>query len=405
MEIYLVGGAVRDKLLNIPVKDRDWVVVGSTPDEMLKLGYLQVGKDFPVFLHPQTKEEYALARTEKKSGHGYHGFTCNTDKNISLLDDLTRRDLTINAIAESTDGQLIDPFNGISDIKNGLLRHISPAFKEDPVRILRTARFAARFSKFGFNIAHETHHLMKSMVQNNEVDHLVPERIWAELSKALEEQSPSQFFRSLESCGALDRIIPEISQLFTTPQSHQHHPEGDAGTHTLMVLDLARQLSDDKTICFAALCHDLGKGITAKEYLPKHPDHETNGQKLIKQICRRLKVPNQFKTFALIVAKYHTHLHKLNQQSALEILTLLEKLSVFKQNSMLEAFITTCIADTKGRKGFENTPYPQADLLRKLAEKTKTITSAVFRKKGLEGKEIGIAIHQKRLTTIENNMT
>ncbi|MDH3354798.1 MAG: multifunctional CCA addition/repair protein, partial [Chromatiales bacterium] len=298
MKIYLVGGAVRDKLLGVEPKDRDWVVVGATPDEMIAQGFTPVGSDFPVFLHPETKEEYALARTERKSGHGYHGFEFHADPSVTLEEDLIRRDLTINAMAEDDAGHIFDPFNGQADLENGRLRHVSDAFSEDPVRILRIARYAARFNRWGFHIAHDTHKLMKQMVDNGEIDHLVPERVWQETARALGEDAPQRFFDVLHKCGALKVIFPEIEALFGVPQPKHHHPEEDTGVHVMMVVEQAARLTDDLKVRFAALVHDLGKGTTPESEWPRHIAHEDRGVMLVEKLCERLRVPKDFRDLA-----------------------------------------------------------------------------------------------------------
>lgn len=310
MQTYLVGGAVRDQLLDYPVKEKDWVVVGATVDEMLAAGYQQVGSDFPVFLHPKTKDEHALARTERKTAPGYRGFEVHASPDVTLEEDLRRRDLTINAMAKDADGQLIDPYHGQADLEQKLLRHVSPAFAEDPVRILRVARFAARYAHLGFSVAEETTELMSQMVQHGDVDALVAERVWQEFYKALGERNPEVFIEVLRSCGALKIILPEIDALFGVPQPIEHHPEIDTGIHTMMVLQQACLLSDDEDTRFAALCHDLGKALTPEENWPSHYGHEANGIKPIQQLCKRLRIPNAFRELASITAKYHLHVHR-----------------------------------------------------------------------------------------------
>ncbi|ACY57472.1 tRNA nucleotidyltransferase [Yersinia pestis D106004] len=305
MNIYLVGGAVRDSLLNLPVTEQDWVVVGATPEQLLKLGYQQVGKDFPVFLHPVSHEEYALARTERKSGQGYTGFTCYAAPDVTLEDDLLRRDLTVNAIARSADGEFIDPYHGKQDLENRVLRHVSDAFGEDPLRVLRVARFAARFAYLGFTIAPETMSLMSNMAQSGELSALTPERVWKETEKALKTQSPHVYFQVLRDCGALAVLFPEIERLFGVPAPEKWHPEIDTGIHTLMTLAIAAQLSPEVDIRFAALCHDLGKGLTPKEHWPHHHGHGPAGVKLVEQLCQRLRIPNPVRDLAKLVAEYH----------------------------------------------------------------------------------------------------
>ena len=310
METYLVGGSVRDQLLGLPIRDKDWVVVGACPEQMLELGFRSVGKDFPVFLHPKTNEEYALARTERKVAPGYKGFAIHASPDVTLEQDLARRDLTINAIAQSHDGKLIDPYNGQADLKNKCLRHVSPAFTEDPVRVLRIARFAARFD---FSIADETKILIRHMVDSNELDHLVPERVWLELTKAMSTEKPSLFFTTLRNVGALKNLFPEVDRLFGVPQVPKWHPEVDTGIHVMMVIDQAAKLSTDIAVIFAALCHDLGKGTTPAETLPDHKGHEARSIELTQLLCERLRVPKDIHNLALKVAEYHTHMHLLDR--------------------------------------------------------------------------------------------
>ena len=363
MEIYLVGGAVRDKLLGLPVKEQDWVVIGETPKSMVKQGFRPVGKDFPVFLHPQSREEYALARTERKTAPGYKGFTVHASPDVSLEQDLIRRDLTINAMAMTPQGQLIDPYGGQPDLEKRIFRHISPAFAEDPVRILRVARFAARYGHLGFTLAEETRVLTQSMVTAGEVDHLVPERVWAELFKALNEKSPSAFFYTLKDCMALDKIFPEINCLFGVPQPEKHHPEIDTGIHAMLCLEQAALLSSSPEVRFAALVHDLGKGVSPKANWPHHYGHEAQGLPILEQMCERLRVPNSFKSLAIQVMHYHTNCHRAFELRASTLTDMLAALGAFKPTNKLSEFLLACEADAKGRTGFENFPYPQAELL------------------------------------------
>ncbi|MCK5641508.1 MAG: multifunctional CCA addition/repair protein, partial [Gammaproteobacteria bacterium] len=348
MKIYLVGGAVRDQLLGLTVKDHDWVVVGSTPEQMQAKGYQTVGKDFPVFLHPKTHEEYALARTERKSAPGYKGFIVHAEPDVSLEQDLARRDLTINAIAQDEDGNLTDPYNGQQDIKDKILRHVSPAFTEDPVRVLRIARFAARF---GFTIADETKQLIQQMVEAKELDHLVPERVWQELEKALATPQPSLFFMALREAGALATLFPEVDKLFGVPQVAKWHPEIDTGIHVMMVIDQAAKLSDEIIVRFAALCHDLGKGTTAKDILPHHYGHEIRSVKLSKVLCQRLRVPKDIANFALKFAEYHTHIHLIFEMKAATILKVIEALDAFRKPELFNYFLLAGEADSRGRTG------------------------------------------------------
>jgi tRNA nucleotidyltransferase (CCA-adding enzyme) len=366
VQIYKVGGAVRDRLLKQKVSDIDYVVVGATIDEMLQLGYKAVGKDFPVFLHPQSKEEYALARTEKKISKGYKGFTFYTSPDISIEEDLYRRDLTINAIAEDKQGLLIDPFSGAADLKNKKLRHVSEAFAEDPVRILRTARFAARFASLGFTVANKTMKLMKKMVKNGEVDALVAERVWKEFESALAEKHPEVFFQVLRQCGALQRLLPEIDNLFGVPQVEKWHPEVDTGVHTMMVLQQAVRLSEqlsgqDKlnkeqqtALRFAALVHDVGKGITPRHDWPSHKKHEFNGIQLVKNLCARFKVPKQVSNLALLVTEHHLLYHRMGELKKGTIIRFFNSIDAFRRPQRLSLFLLACEADSRGRKGFED---------------------------------------------------
>ena len=398
MQTYLVGGSVRDKLLGLPVKDRDWVVVGSDIDEMLNLGFTPVGKDFPVFLHPQTHEEYALARTERKTGNGYKGFTVFADPEVTLEQDLLRRDLTINAIAQSEQGELIDPFNGQADLKNKLLRHVSPAFIEDPVRVLRIARFAARFD---FKIAEETKQLIEQMVINGELENLVPERVWQELSKALMTDQPSRFFTSLQECSALKVLFPEVDALFGVPQPAKWHPEIDTGVHVMLVLDKAAELSDDICVRFAALSHDLGKGTTPKEILPSHYGHEKRGVELTKNLSQRLRVPNDISAFAMKMAEFHSHMHKMFEMKAATILELLEGLDVFRRPERAQKFAIACDADYQGRTGFENKTTPARALFLECYNATKQVIAKPFVEAGLKGTAISDAIREQRIKQIK----
>ena len=393
MEIYLVGGYVRDQLLGLETKDRDWVVVGSTPEEMLKQNYRQVGKDFPVFLHPQTNEEYALARTERKTAAGYSGFSFNATADITLEEDLIRRDLTINAIAQSNNGDLIDPFNGQADIKAKILRHVSPAFVEDPVRILRLARFAARFAGLGFSIADETQKLMMEMVNNGEVDALVPERVWQETMRALSEKTPTRYFEVLRDCGALKKLFPEIDRLWGIPQPEKHHPEIDTGIHTMMVLTQAAKLSDDPKVRFAALVHDLGKGTTPKHKLPKHIDHESRGVPLVEALCNRYRIPNDYRELAIIVTKYHLHYHRAAELRNATLLKTLESLDAFRRPERFELFLLTCEADSRGRTGYEEQKFEQPNIYRKAFNAANIINAKELVKQGLKGKAIKEEFH------------
>ena len=401
MHVFLVGGAVRDILLNIPSPDRDWVVVGGTPDKMVAAGFKPVGKDFPVFLHPQTNEEYALARQERKTGKGYKGFTFHTSPDITLEEDLLRRDLTINAIAQSAEGEFLDPFNGQQDIHDKILRHVSPAFAEDPVRVLRVARFAARFHHLGFRIAAETYALMQSIVASGEIDHLVQERVWKEFSRALSEQSPSVFIEVLRDCGALKRLMPELDMLFGIPQPEKHHPEIDTGLHSLLSLDRCAQLTPSAEARFAALIHDLGKGLTPPEKWPSHHGHEHAARPSVVALCDRLGAPNSFRDLALGVAEFHTHGHRALELTAKTLLTTLQRLDAYRRPERFKLFCICCQADAQGRTGLEHQPYPQADYLQQALETLQSIDTKAMAVSGLKGAAFGDALHKKRLSRLE----
>ncbi|NID17441.1 multifunctional CCA addition/repair protein [Luteibacter yeojuensis] len=401
MDIYLVGGAVRDKLLGRPVTDRDWVVVGATPEDMLAAGYRPVGKDFPVFLHGQTKEEYALARTERKTGRGYHGFAFHADPSVTVEQDLERRDLTINAIAEREDGTLVDPFGGVSDIGTRTLRHVSAAFAEDPVRLLRVARFAARYAPLGFTVADETMTLMRRMVDDGEVDHLVPERVWAETRKALSEPMPSAFLRVLRESGALRVLFPEVDALYGVPQRPEFHPEVDTGIHMELVLDAAARLAPgDALVGWCALTHDLGKALTPADVLPRHIMHEQRGIEPVRAISARLKVPAEYAFMAEMVCKHHLNAHMALELKPATIFRLLEGLGSLRRPARLETFLLACMADKRGRLGGEDAAYPQADFLRACREAAASITSQPFVAKGLTGPAIGEAMKKAQVNAI-----
>ena len=402
MKAFLVGGAVRDYLLNYPVKEKDWVVIGETPESMVKQGFRPVGKDFPVFLHPVTHDEYALARTERKTAPGYKGFTVHASPEVTLEQDLIRRDLTINAIAMDDQDNIIDPYGGKEDLEKRIFRHVSPAFSEDPVRILRIARFAARYSHLGFTIAEETLQLMKQMVKNGETEHLVAERVWAELHKALSEKKPSAFFYVLKDCNALDSIFPEIEQLFGVPQPEKHHPEIDTGLHTMLSLDQATILSDKPEVRLAALLHDLGKGITDKNLLPRHHGHEQKGLPILEGFCTRLRVPKAFKTLSYQVMRYHTHCHRVFDLKATTVVDMLNSLGAFKSLISVENFVLACEADAKGRTGLENEPYPQGIHLIKIAQAACAIDHSKILASSLKGPQIGDAIRQLRIEAIKS---
>jgi tRNA nucleotidyltransferase (CCA-adding enzyme) len=401
MRIYLVGGAVRDEQLGIPVAERDWCVVGATPDDMIARGFRPVGKDFPVFLHPETKEEYALARTERKTAAGYHGFAFNTSPDVTIEEDLGRRDLTINAIAKTEDGQLIDPFNGLADIKDRKLRHVSDAFIEDPVRILRTAKFAARFHQLGFRIATETVEMMQRIVANGEADALVPDRVWKETAQALAKPNTRVFFECLRYCDALAVVFPEVDALFGVPQPKKWHPEIDTGLHTMMVLEQAEKLSAEPDIRFAALVHDLGKATTSKSDLPSHPGHEERGVKLIKLLARRLPVPKGYRDLAVAVAGFHTHCHREAELRDATVLRVLEKTDAFRRPERFEKFLLVCEADARGRTGLENRDYPQVDAMRASLAAAAGVDTATVAAASEAGK-IPDAIRRARLSAIQS---
>ncbi|MGH1471003.1 MAG: multifunctional CCA addition/repair protein [Cellvibrionaceae bacterium] len=401
MDTYLVGGAVRDEMLGHPFHERDWVVVGSSPKEMTENGFKSVGKDFPVFLHPETQEEYALARTERKTSGGYTGFSFHAAPDVTLEEDLIRRDLTINAIAKDADGNIIDPYHGQTDIENRILRHVSNSFCEDPVRILRTARFAARYHHLGFSIAGETHALMKTMVDNGEVDYLVPERVWKEMSRALAEKNPDVFFEVLKVCGALARLMPEINNLFGIPQRPEHHPEIDCGIHSLMVLQQATLLSQKSEVRFASLVHDLGKATTPADVLPQHIGHEHRSIDLVKQLCERLAVPNEFRNLGLMAAQYHTHCHRAKELTPKKILETLNALDAFRRPDRFADFLLCCEADAKGRTGFEDRDYPQAEYFQNALDICEKITAAQVDRSKHQGKAIGEEIHRLRISALK----
>lgn len=401
MDIYLVGGAVRDKLLGRPVVDRDWVVVGATPDEMLAAGYKAVGKDFPVFLHGKTKEEYALARTERKTGRGYHGFAFHADPGVTVEQDLERRDLTINAIAEHEDGTLVDPFGGVRDIATRTLRHVSDAFVEDPVRLLRVARFAARYATLGFTVAEETMTLMRRMVADGEIDHLVPERVWAETRKALAEPQPSAFLRVLRESGALRVLFPEVDALYGVPQRPEFHPEVDTGIHIELVLDAAARLAPaDALVGYCALTHDLGKALTPADVLPRHLMHEHRGIEPVRELSARLKVPSEYAFMAEMVCKHHLNAHMAFELKPATILRLLDALGALRRPERLETFLLACEADKRGRAGHADAAYPQAAYLRDCRAAAGAITSQPFVDQGLQGPAIGEAMKREQAKAI-----
>jgi tRNA nucleotidyltransferase (CCA-adding enzyme) len=400
MQVYLVGGAVRDALLGLPVKERDWVVVGGTREELLRLNYREVGRDFPVFLHPDTHEEYALARLERKVGPGYRGFTVEFGPEVTLEEDLARRDLTINAIAQSADGTLLDPYGGKRDLDARALRHVSPAFIEDPVRVLRVARFAARLVPLGFQIAPETLELMRAMVERREVDALVPERVWQETEKALREPKAGEFFRVLRACGALRPIYPEIDALFGVPQPAQWHPEIDTGLHTLMVLDQAALLSPEPSVRFAALVHDLGKGTTPREEWPSHRGHEERSVALIEALAERLRLPADYRDLSIIVARYHGIVHRAFELKPKTILEFMERADAFRRPERFAQALLACEADSRGRAGLENVPYPQREYLAKARDVAAAIKPSAEDIATRNGAIIAERLHQRRAHAI-----
>lgn len=400
MQVFLVGGAVRDQLLQLEVKDRDYVVVGSSPEKLLALGYQQVGKDFPVFLHPQSGEEYALARTERKQGYGYKGFTCYAGKDVTLEEDLIRRDLTINAMALSEQGELIDPYHGLADLKNKQLRHISSAFSEDPLRVLRVARFAARFYKQGFRIAPETFHLMQALTGSGELTHLSAERIWQETAKALSTDSPQIYFKILRECGALAILFPEINALFGIPGPALWHPEIDTGLHTLMVVEQSVKLSDSLAFRFACLVHDLGKALTPKEKWPSHKGHGVLGLAAIKALCARLRVPNECRDLALLVSEHHTLIHKAFELPPSELIKLMDKNDAWRKPQRFLQMLQCCVADSKGRTGFEDKDYPGADYVWRAFLAAQKVDVQDIIKQGFKGAEIKKALQQTRMAAL-----
>jgi len=397
-QVYCVGGAVRDGLLGLPVKDHDWVVVGSTPEDMVAHGFQPVGKDFPVFLHPQTHEEYALARTERKTARGYQGFAVYAAPDVTLEQDLLRRDFTINAIAQDTDGNLIDPHNGIADLHACVLRHVSAAFSEDPVRILRAARFVARF---GFNIAPETLGLMCDMVSSGEVDALVAERVWQELARGMMERKPSHFFETLRSCGALAKIIPEVDALFGVPQPPHHHPEIDCGIHTMMVVDDAAQHDYTLAVRYAALTHDLGKATTPKDILPRHIGHEQRSVALVKTLSQRMRVPRDCTDIALLAARYHGDIHRAQQLRAETIIKLFQAADAWRRPERFAHLLQACASDARGRTGHEQDAYPQAAYLLKLLEVACAVDAGEIAKACADNNAIAAVVQQARIKAIE----
>lgn len=401
LETYLVGGAVRDQLLGRAVRERDFVVVGATAEEMLERGFQQVGKDFPVFLHPETKDEYALARTERKTAPGYHGFSVHADPEVTLEEDLLRRDLTVNALALDDQGRVIDHHGGLADLEARVLRHVSPAFAEDPVRILRLARFAARYADLDFTIAEETLALMQSMVAAGEVDALVPERVWAEMARALCEDRPSRFFEVLRECGALARLLPELDRLWGVPQPEQWHPEIDTGVHVMMVVDMAARLSPDLEVRFAALCHDLGKGTTPAEILPRHHGHEARGMDLVDTVCARFKIPTRCRELARITAGLHGLVHKVAELRSATILDLLEKSDAIRRPDRFGQMLIACEADSRGRTGYAERPYPQAAILLNLRNAVAALDVGAIARQTSEPRLIPERIRAARIAALK----
>ncbi|WP_413111180.1 multifunctional CCA addition/repair protein [Thaumasiovibrio sp. DFM-14] len=400
MDVYLVGGAVRDALLGLPVKDKDWVVVGAHPQQMLDLGFTQVGQDFPVFLHPKTKQEHALARTERKSGKGYTGFEVYAAPDVSLEEDLIRRDLTINAIAQDSQGTLHDPYGGIEDLQQRRLRHVSPAFSEDPLRVLRVARFAARFAPQGFTIAAETLNLMTQMSASGELDALTSERVWQEWEKALSSPRPDIFIAVLRQCGALKTVMPELDALFGVPQPPQHHPEIDTGIHTLLVAEQAATLSTDTMVRFAAQLHDLGKALTAKENWPRHLKHELLGKAAVTTLCQRLKVPNEYRQLAVIVCTEHTNVHRAFELRPDTIIKLFDRIDVWRRPERLEQLLTAAKADCRGRTGLEDAPYPQKAYLLACFNAAVAVTVQPIIAAGFKGAEIRAELGRQRAEAV-----
>jgi tRNA nucleotidyltransferase (CCA-adding enzyme) len=403
MQVYLVGGAVRDELLGRPVAERDWVVVGSTPEKMAALGYRRVGREFPVFLHPETHDEYALARTERKSAPGYRGFTVEFSPAVTLEQDLLRRDLTINAMARSAEGSLIDPFGGRRDLEQRVLRHVSEAFVEDPVRVLRLARFAARFAPLGFHVADETLALVRTMAASGELDALVAERVWQETEKALGEPAPAAFFEVLRAGDALGRIFPEIARLFGVPQPERWHPEIDTGVHTLMSLAAAARLTSDRIVRFAALMHDLGKADTPRERWPAHVGHEERSAQRVMELCARLRVPNDYRDVAVLAARHHGVIHRAEELRPATIVDLLEAADALRRPARFEQLLLACEADARGRTGLEERPYPQAQRLRRARASAAQVVPGPDELARFKGAELAAQLHQRRVEAVRRD--
>lgn len=404
MEKYLVGGCVRDELLGLPAQDKDWVVVGATPAMMLQQGFMQVGKDFPVFLHPETKEEYALARTERKIGKGYYNFSCDYQPTVTLEEDLARRDLTINAIAKTMGGDIVDPYGGQRDLQQKILRHVSAAFSEDPVRILRVARFAARFAPLGFSIDPSTVQLMRQMVMAGEVDALVPERVWQEMYRALQEAAPEEFFICLRSCGALERIFPQLDRLWGVPQKAEYHPEIDTGEHVILALRQAVKLTAKPEVRFAVLCHDLGKGVTPQSEWPSHRGHEERGVKLIQAWCAQYHVPNYFRDLAVKVSRWHLHAHRAAELRPETFIKLFKALDAFRNPVVLDDYLLACEADATGRAGKQHELYINSTLMYKAFYAANNIDISALLQKGLSGAALGEAISRARANAVKASL-
>ncbi|MDP5030223.1 MAG: multifunctional CCA addition/repair protein [Paraglaciecola sp.] len=402
MQVYLVGGAVRDKLLGLKIKDRDWVVVGATPKQMLDLNYQQVGADFPVFLHPKSKEEYALARTERKTGQGYNGFECYAAQDVTLEQDLLRRDLTINAMALDEHDHIVDPYHGQQDLIDKKLRHVSAAFIEDPLRVFRVARFAARYATLGFTIADETMALMQAICHSGEIQHLSAERVWQETARSLSGPSPEIYIDVLKQCGALNVWFPELATLWGIPNPEKWHPEIDTGVHTLMVLQQAAKLSEKLTVRFAALVHDLGKGLTPEKYLPSHPGHEKSGLSAIKTLCERIKAPNDCRELAMIMSEYHTHVHRAFELKASTIVKMFSQCDPWRKPERFKEFLLACEADARGRTGFENRHYPNADFIWQAYQVALQVDVKAIVESGLKGEAIKQRLTEYRIKAISH---
>jgi tRNA nucleotidyltransferase (CCA-adding enzyme) len=400
MRTYLVGGAVRDELLGLPVRERDWLVVGGTPEALLKQGYRQVGASFPVFLHPETSEEYALARTERKRGHGYHGFTVDFHPGVTLEQDLERRDLTVNAMARDPDGRLVDPYGGQQDLADRVLRHVSPAFREDPLRVLRVARFAARFAPLGFTVHPSTRQLMREICASGELAHLVPERVWSEIARAMAAPRPSVFVEVLRDCGALEKLLPEVDTLFGIPQPLKYHPEIDTGLHVMMAMDCAAERGRSAEAVFALLLHDVGKGLTPAGEWPSHVAHEERGVPLAKAVCERVCAPAAFRDLAVKVTRLHLRCHRLMEMKPSSVMSLIEDADLLRKPELLDPFLHACEADYRGRKGLEQRDYPQAQRLRKALAAVQSVQARDIDTAGLEGKEVGEKLRRARIAAI-----